>query len=139
VRWSYCSNRSAVAPDTTPIVQVPATTAGNTIAPTANGVLGLTVKQSTGTGSPHNFGYILDSFGNTIFTPHSNWREHLKCRGRQYSGHILSVFYVDGEEIIGPNGSRFGVQENEAIFSILNGGSFVLLCYCNGTGSDLRA
>jgi hypothetical protein len=42
------------------LVKVPGTTAANTVAPTANSVVGLTIKGTTGTGTPHIFD-ITDS------------------------------------------------------------------------------
>jgi hypothetical protein len=45
------------------VVLVPGTTAANTIAPTANGVIGLTVLETTGTGTPNGFQVCSNSAG----------------------------------------------------------------------------
>lgn len=89
------------------IVPVPATTAANTIAPTANSVVGLTVTQSTGTGTPDNLD-LQDSGGHTIATFNSGSSNSLAVTFGNGLGPINSSLRINGLLSINPNGNTSG-------------------------------
>ena len=89
------------------VVLVPATTAANTIAPTANSVVGLTITQSTGTGTPDSLD-LQDSGGHTIATFNSGSSNSLAVTFGNGSGPINSSLRINGLLSINPNGNTSG-------------------------------